>query len=87
MKFLPDKAKEFANKKTLILDLDETLVHSAFKPFKTNPDIVLKVDLYNKIHDILVLVRPGAIEFLERMSKFYEIVIFTASLSKVYIQI
>lgn len=42
-KFLPDKLREHINKKTLILDLDETLVHSAFKPFKIKPDIVLKV--------------------------------------------
>ncbi len=71
------------NKKTLVLDLDETLVHSAFKPFDIKSEIILMIEFENKIHDIHVLVRPGVEEFLERMSKHYELVIFTASLSKV----
>lgn len=71
------------SKKTLVLDLDETLVHSGFKPFNPS-DIVLKIDFENMIHDIHVLVRPGAEEFLIKMSKLYEIIIFTASLSKVF---
>jgi RNA polymerase II subunit A small phosphatase-like protein len=80
---LPPKSKIFANKKTLVLDLDETLVHSGFKPFSIGSDIILKIELDNKIHDIHVLVRPGVEEFLERMSKHYELIVFTASLSKV----
>jgi RNA polymerase II subunit A small phosphatase-like protein len=74
------------NKKTLVLDLDETLVHSGFKPFETKSDIILKIDFENKMHDIHVLVRPGVDEFLEKMSRHYELVIFTASLSKVKFQ-
>jgi RNA polymerase II subunit A small phosphatase-like protein len=66
-----------------VLDLDETLVHSGFKPFSINSDIILKIELDNRIHDIHVLVRPGVEEFLEKMSKHYELVVFTASLSKV----
>ena len=46
-------------------------------------DIILKIELENRIHDIHVLKRPGAEEFIDRMSKHYELVIFTASLSKV----
>ncbi len=75
------------NKKTLVLDLDETLVHSGFKPFEVKSDIVLKIEFENKIHDIHVLVRPGVEEFLEKMAKHYELVIFTASLSKVKIDL
>lgn len=81
-KFLPDKSPAFAHKKTLILDLDETLVHSGFKPFKTTSDMILKIELEGRVHDIHVLIRPGAHEFLEKMSEIYELVIFTASLSK-----
>ena len=33
------------NKKMLILDLDETLVHSSFKPLNVPCDITLKVKL------------------------------------------
>ncbi len=67
----------------MILDLDETLVHSAFKPFSQRSDILLNVELDKKIHIIHVLKRAGAEEFIERMSRHYEVVIFTASLSAV----
>jgi len=76
---LPPK---ISDKKTLVLDLDETLVHSGFLPFSCPSDVVIKIELENEIHDIHVLVRPGVKEFLEKMSKKYEIVIFTASLAK-----
>lgn len=71
-----------SGKKTLVLDLDETLVHSGFVPFDCPSDVVIQIELENEIHDIHVLVRPYVKEFLERMAKKYELVIFTASLSK-----
>jgi len=70
------------HKKTLVLDLDETLVHSAFKKFDKGSDIILKIELEGRYHDIHVLVRAGVDEFLEKMSKHYELIVFTASLSK-----
>ena len=76
---LPPKTSD---KKTLVLDLDETLVHSGFIPFETPSDVIIQIELENEIHDIHVLVRPYVKEFLESMSKRYELVIFTASLSK-----
>lgn len=79
--FLPDKSKKNSNKKTLILDLDETLVHSSFKPFPFKPDICLRIGVDNKEHIVNVLKRPYAEEFLIRMSKCFELVIFTASVS------
>ena len=69
-------------KKTLVLDLDETLVHSQFMTFSDPSDVVIQIELENEMHDIHVMVRPGVKEFLEKMSKIYEIVIFTASVSK-----
>ena len=79
--FLPKTTKN--KKKTLVLDLDETLVHSNFFPFTSRPsDVIIQIEIENEIHDIHVLVRPFVKEFLEHMSKFYEIIIFTASLSK-----
>ena len=58
------------------------MVHSAFKKFDKGSDIVLKIELEGRYHDIHVLVRPGVDEFLEKMSKHYELIVFTASLSK-----
>ena len=70
------------NKKTLVLDLDETLVHSQFMTFSDPSDVVIQIEIENEVHDIHVMVRPGVKEFLEKMDKLYEIVIFTASVSK-----
>ena len=64
---MPPLSPENAHKKTLILDLDETLVHSSFKP-PENPDIVLPVEIEGNINHVYVLVRPGTIEFLEELS-------------------
>ena len=63
------------------MDLDETLVHSQFKPVE-NADIILPVEIEGQICQIYILVRPGVSSFLKRMSKHYEMVVFTASLSK-----
>ena len=78
--FLPPNT---SGKKTLVLDLDETLVHSQFGPFEyIKSDIIIKINIDDEIHDIHVLVRPGVKEFLEKISKKFELVIFTASISK-----
>lgn len=46
-------------RKTLVLDLDETLVHSSFKPVD-DADIVLPVEIEGNICYVYVLIRPGA---------------------------
>ena len=74
--------KKNSKKKTLVLDLDETLVHSCGIPFEFPSDFIIQIEQDNDIHDIHVLVRPHVEEFLEKMSKRYELVIFTASISK-----
>ena len=80
LKFLPEKPYYNSKKKTLILDLDETLVHSAFKPFYFQSDIVLQMTFEQKPQTIYVLKRPHVDDFLDKMSKIFEIVIFTASI-------
>lgn len=60
-------------------------MHSSFKqpgPDEPDADIVLPVDIEGRICNVFVLVRPGCQEFLNEMAKYYEVVIFTASLSK-----
>ena len=74
----PNKTK----KKTLVLDLDETLVHSQFFEFSIPSDITIKIEIEKEIYDIHVLVRPGVEKFIEIMKDYYEIIIFTASISK-----
>ena len=75
------------NKKTLILDLDETLVHSSFKPiyYDNNyykPDIFLNINFRGNNHSVYVLKRPFVHEFLKEMNKIYNIIIFTASVKE-----
>ena len=67
--------------KTLVLDLDETLVHSQFNQIK-NPDYVIPVNIDGQVCNIFVQKRPGVDHFLKTMAEHYELVIFTASLSK-----
>lgn len=40
------------------------------------------MDIEGKTCYVYVLVRPGAIKFLEALAEYYELIIFTASLSK-----
>jgi len=69
------------DKKCLVIDLDETLVHSSFKAVD-KCDFIVPVEIENVVHNVYVLVRPYANEFLVEAAKHYEIVLFTASLAK-----
>ena len=54
---------------TLVLDLDETLIH-------------LKIDIKDESTGLLRL-RPGIYKFLDAVGEYYEIIIFTAATSEV----
>ena len=73
--------KKLDNKKTLVLDLDETLIHSAFEQFSQKDDIKLKMKIKNEEYIIHVLKRPYLDEFLKIVTEKFEVVIFTASIS------
>lgn len=68
-------------KKTLVLDLDETLVHSSFMQ-EAQSKLELSLSIEGRTITIYVNIRPGVQEFLERTAKMYELVVFTASLAK-----
>ena len=78
---LPPKSSKFIYKKTLILDLDETLVHSSTTSIDKR-NIILNVDFDGLLYNIYVLIRPGAENFIKKISKYFEIIVFIASLSK-----
>lgn len=69
--------------KVLVLDLDETLVHSS--DYKPNNWKILysKINWKNSINKsnetAYTWIRPGAHKFLAQVSKLFEIMIFTAS--------
>ncbi|CAB3410889.1 unnamed protein product [Caenorhabditis bovis] len=78
---LPPLRASDLKKKCLVIDLDETLVHSSFKPVK-NPDFVIPVEIDGVEHQVYVLKRPYVDEFLARVGDLFECVLFTASLAK-----
>ena len=80
---LPPKSENKINLKTLVLDLDETLAHGQNIPFSSPKN---QISIECKLNDINTTIyfkiRPGVKEFLRKMSKLYEIVIFTASVEE-----
>lgn len=78
---LPDLLPQDIHKKCLVIDLDETLVHSSFKPI-SNADFIVPVEIDGTIHQVYVLKRPYVDEFLKKVGGLYECVLFTASLAK-----
>ena len=75
------------SKKILLLDLDETLIHADFaKEYENdtkNPyDTIVSFESENEINNVGIFLRPGVKLFLENLSKFFEIGIFTASVSE-----
>ncbi|XP_034550049.1 carboxy-terminal domain RNA polymerase II polypeptide A small phosphatase 1-like [Notolabrus celidotus] len=78
---LPRMKSNDAGKICVVIDLDETLVHSSFKPVN-NADFIIPVEIDGTVHQVYVLKRPHVDEFLKRMGEMFECVLFTASLSK-----
>jgi len=78
---LGPKLKKHRGMKCLVLDLDETLVHSSFKPVR-DADYIVPVEIDRVEYKVYVRKRPYVDEFLTECGKHYEVVVFTASLSK-----
>ncbi|XP_026127160.1 uncharacterized protein LOC113108337 isoform X1 [Carassius auratus] len=78
---LPQIKSKDAGKICVVIDLDETLVHSSFKPVN-NADFIIPVEIDGTVHQVYVLKRPHVDEFLKRMGELFECVLFTASLAK-----
>ncbi|KAL8720801.1 MAG: hypothetical protein Q9225_002396 [Loekoesia sp. 1 TL-2023] len=78
---LPPMADRFRGKKCLVLDLDETLVHSSFKILH-QADFTIPVEIEGQFHNVYVIKRPGVDQFMKRVGELYEVVVFTASVAK-----
>ena len=80
---LPTFSGENRNKKTLVLDLDETLVHTKFTPASTGYDFTIMIHGYQK--QFYVLKGLGVDELLLSLGAtgLYEIILFTIA-SRVY---
>jgi len=70
------------NRKTLVLDLDETLVHCTFEyNEETTYVLPIQIDSENGLFSFC-RVRPHLQEFLKECTKMFELVLFTASKDK-----
>lgn len=75
---LPPQDPSFSGKGLLVLDLDETLVHSSFREV-AKPDFVLPVELRDQLYHVFVKKRPFVNEFLAAVAPHWEVAVFTAS--------
>ncbi|XP_027162849.1 carboxy-terminal domain RNA polymerase II polypeptide A small phosphatase 1-like [Coffea eugenioides] len=69
-------------KKTVFLDLDETLVHSQPGPAPEKYDFIVRPMIDGERVDFFVLKRPFVEEFLEFLRNKFEIVVFTAGIEE-----
>jgi NLI interacting factor-like phosphatase len=80
---LPPQAPD-DTRKTLVLDLDETLVHcSVVEPTDRVADFTFPVQFHGETYTVHVKCRPFLQEFLHNIAQHFEVVVFTAS-QKVY---
>ncbi|ROW14708.1 hypothetical protein VPNG_03817 [Cytospora leucostoma] len=84
---LPPIEPHLKGRKCLVLDLDETLVHSSFKladddQILHQADFTIPVEIEGNYHNVYVIKRPGVDQFMKRVGELYEVVVFTASVSK-----
>jgi len=66
-------------RKTLILDLDETLVHSTIQPV-SHHHIIVEVVIDAMPCTFYVIKRPHVDAFLKKVAEWYDVIIFTASM-------
>ncbi|EOA36975.1 hypothetical protein CARUB_v10009936mg [Capsella rubella] len=86
--YQPHLRKRNDKKRTIFLDLDETLVHSTMEPpIRANADFMVKIRIEGAVIPMFVVKRPGVNEFLERICKNYRVAIFTAGLPEYASQI
>ena len=77
--------KNKIHKQTILLDLDETLIHVDFENKYKNYDAILYFDNINengeieKNIQINLIFRPGLFQFLDYINNYFEVFIYTAS--------
>lgn len=73
------RRKGYEYKKTVIFDLDETLVHCC-ENSNIDPTVILSIAFpTGEVIEAPILIRPYAIECLKQVSKNFEVIVFTAS--------
>ena len=67
--------------KTVVFDLDETLIHCVDDIDTDNPDILIPIQFSEEPEPVMagINIRPYARECLEAANEYFQVVIFTAS--------
>lgn len=91
IKNLPPIAPEFRDRKcrlprktrlsppvSLVLDLDETLVHCSVQPLE-HAELTFSVNFNGVDYQVYVRLRPHLKDFLNKISQWFELIVFTAS--------
>ena len=74
------KPPGYANRKTAVFDLDETLVHCCDSVEGATPDVILPITFPSgDVVNAGINIRPYARECLQETAKEFEVVVFTAS--------
>lgn len=75
-----EKRKGWASRKTLIFDLDETLVHCCENLSQAHPDVILPITFpTGEVVNAGINIRPYARESLKEANRLFEVMVFTAS--------
>ena len=74
------KFKSDKETRTIIFELDETLIHCVDDPETDNPDVILKI-AFPSGEEVGegINIRPYAIEWLKQANKFFQVIVFIAS--------
>nr|XP_034350048.1 carboxy-terminal domain RNA polymerase II polypeptide A small phosphatase 2-like [Arvicanthis niloticus] len=79
---LPEVTEQTQGRICVVIDLDETLVHSSFKR-TNNADFIVPVEIEGTKQQVYMLKKPYVDEFLsQRVDELFDCVLFTASLAK-----
>jgi len=76
--YQPARAGAALPRLTVVLDLDETLVHAKTEPMQGS-DIRFSVNFDGQNYPVWVCRRPGVNEFIQHLSTFCDVIVFTAS--------
>ncbi|CEM11928.1 unnamed protein product [Vitrella brassicaformis CCMP3155] len=74
---IPMNGRGFHRRLTVVLDLDETLMHCKSEPMNREADVTVRFEDSSNVGHVYF--RPEVRSFLRKVSQLYELVIFTAS--------
>jgi len=70
-----------SKKKTIVFDLDETLIHCVDDVDNDDPDVIIPIQFSEDPEPVMagINIRPHVRECLETANRYFQVVIFTAS--------